>query len=209
MAIFNESYTNDILEGGIVNEGFGQAISAMKDVLKSLRARSMVKFVDDAFKQVKEQAEIIKKALKVFPEMHEDCIPLSDFKEKLFTISPYSDEPDEEYDPSKDEEKKNLDKQIGKMFKGLKIDTTYPNKCVCYFDDSDTMVMYYCYRVTGSGDYTSYKITSFFKDSKVEKYKEYYISHFMSDRSMMTNDCLTWAKKTLKEYESFKEKKEE
>lgn len=209
MAIFNEEYTNDILEGGIVNEGFGQAISAMKDVLKSLRGRSVSKFVDDAFKQAKEQSETIKKALKVFPEMHDDCIPLSKFKEKLFTISPYSDEPGEEYDPSKDSDKENLDRQIGKIFKDLKIDTTYPNKCICYFDDSDTMVMYYCYRVTGGGDYTSYKITSFFKDSKVDKYKEYYISHFLSDRNMMTSDCITWANKTLKEYESFREKKEE
>ena len=95
-----------------------------------------------------------------------------------------------------------LMKRIEKFMRKHKLD--YGDKCICYFDDSNKLAMYYCYRISGDVNITTYNIKTFICDSKYKEHREYYITHFLTDRGMTNRDCIDWAKKVLNDYEAFK-----
>lgn len=201
MAIFNEVYTCDVLSEKnndieVIEEAAGIGIGILATIFVStfaLVTGVIVKSTKDGIKNIKS----VEKALKVYPEIHKDCKPLYKFRKKIYTIKPYTDEPGEESIPKS---------RIEKFMRKHKLD--YGDKCICYFDDSNKLAMYYCYRISGDVNITTYNIKTFICDSKYKEHREYYITHFLTDRGMTNGDCENWAKKVLNDYEALKNKKE-
>lgn len=138
----------------------------------------------------KKDYDMIKKSIDVYPKLYTDCKPLYKFKKKICEITPYTDKPGEESVPKS---------RIEKFMRKHKLD--YGNKCVCYFEDGK-LAMYYVYRQQSRGEYTTYSIKTFICDDKFKKHQKYYITNFLFDRGMTNNDCINWAKKIVKEYDS-------
>lgn len=191
MAIFNETYTSSIItaneyDAEPVNEVAGEAAA-----IAFLATYTVALFgvVGAAIIKTKKDHDTIKEALKVYPKMNKGCVPLYKFKKKVCNIVPYSNKPGEESVPKT---------AYQKFMRKYKLD--YANKCICYFDSNDKLVMYYCYRVNSSGSATNYKTSAFIVDEKYKKFKDYYFTFFLFNRKLCNNDTLEWAKKVMHEY---------
>lgn len=203
MAIFNETYSQNLIKANsideeAINESIGGAIAHGIGI--GLFATVYVSFfallVGGVIK-TKQNNDTIKKALEVYPKLHDDCKPLHKFKKKICTIVPYTDKPGEESVPKT---------RIEKFMRKHKLD--YGDKCICYFE-GDKLAMYYSYRISSSGDATEYKIKVFICDDKYKKHEGYYTTYFLFNKGMANNDSLSWAKKIVEKYESSDDEKGE
>lgn len=195
MAIFNDTYTESYIKANsedaeAVDESLGMVAAGVGIGLFATAWVSIFALVVGSLISTKKEYDKIKKALDVYPKMHDDCKPLHKFEKKICTIKPYTDSPGEESVPKS---------RIEKFMRKHQMD--YGDKCVCYFDGGK-LAMYYSYRVNSSGNATVYKIKVFICDEKYKKYKDFYTTHFLFDRGMANTDSQGWAEKVLKEYES-------
>lgn len=185
MAIFNEAYIEDFfakkdnvssLDESVI--GTVATATALATVLVAGEFAILIGINEKA-------AQPLKKAVKIFPEHNPDCAPISDFKKKVFTIKPYTDEPDKESNPNS---------PFKKFLRKYKLD--YGNKCICYFDKSGKLAMSYCYRNTSDSN----NIKCFINNEKYKQFKDYYFSAMMLDCRWISNDAINWAKGILSKY---------
>ena len=191
MAIFNEIYTSSIITA---NEYDAEPVSEVAGEVAAVGfiatyAVALFGTIGAVLIKTKKDHDTIKEALNVYPKMNKGCVPLYKFKKKVSNITPYSDKPGEESVP------KNAYQKFRRKYK-----LDYANKCICYFDDNDKLVMYYCYRVNSSDGADNHKISAFIVDEKYKKFKDYYFTFFLFNRKMCNHDTLEWAKKIMSEY---------
>lgn len=151
---------------------------------------SVASFVAGSFIKLKKDHDLIKKSINLYPKLYNDCRSLDKFKKKICEIAPYSDKPGEESIPKS---------RIEKFMRKHELD--YGDKCICYFENGD-LVMYYVYRANSTGNTITHGIKVFICDDKYRKHEKYYITNFLFDRGMCNTECLNWAKKVIKEYDS-------
>lgn len=185
MAIFNEAYIEDFfakkdnvssLDESVI--GTVATVTALTTVLVAGEFAMLIGIREAA-------AQPLKKAVKVFVEHNPECAPISDFKKKVFTIKPYTSEPDKESNPSN---------PFTKFLRKYKLD--YGNKCICFFDKSGKLAMSYCYRNNDDGNI----IKCFINNEKYKQFKDYYFSCMMLDCRWISNDAINWAKGVLSKY---------
>ena len=148
-------------------------------------AFGLFKEVKGSFKQYEKDVENVKKAIKIYPTLYKDCIPLGDFERKNFKIKPYSNDPDTEMTEEE----------------AAKADKFGMDRVVCFYLKSKLM-MQYTYKVEAGYNCSTSKLFEKFLSSKVEKHKAYYTSCFLSERYMYNQDVINWAYAVLKEYNS-------
>ena len=138
----------------------------------------------------------IKKAIKIYPELHPECKQISEYDRQIYKLK-----------------KKRMDepgKKYGRVF-GFLVDKLGFDKCVCYFDGNKLAMLYansskWVYDGSDcNGNRYYHKETHIcrkFESEMAKSHSDYYTACFFKELHVKDKEAVKWAKQIVKENRS-------